>query len=41
MVGGPGGAEGRGLPADILAEQSDLVSRIRALISPLQDGAVS
>ena len=29
------------VPADILAEQSDLVSRIRALISPLQDGAVS
>jgi hypothetical protein len=28
------------VPADILAEQSDLVNRIRALIPPLQHGAV-
>ena len=29
------------VPADIVAEQNDLVSRIRALIPPLQGGAVS
>ena len=29
------------VPADIVAEQSDLVGRIRALIPPLQDDAVS